>query len=39
MITSFYYRKLKRGGIGISRVIHGKRDQMKALSTQPNKNV
>ena len=34
-----YYRKLKRGGIGISRVIHGKRDQKKALSTQPNKNV
>jgi plasmid stabilization system protein ParE len=34
-----YYHKLKRGGIGISRVIHGKRDQKKALSTQSNKKA
>ena len=34
-----YYRKLKRGGIGISRVIHAKRDQRKALSTQSNKKA
>ena len=26
-----YYRKAKRGGIQVARVIHGKRDQGKAL--------
>ena len=26
-----YYRKAKRGGILISRVVHGRRDQQKAL--------
>ena len=34
-----YYRKLNRGGIGIARVIHGKRDQKKAISTKPDKPV
>ena len=27
-----YYRKAKRGGIHVARVIHGKRDQGKALA-------
>ena len=26
-----YYRKAKRGGIQISRIVHGMRDQLKAL--------
>jgi plasmid stabilization system protein ParE len=26
-----YYRKAKRGGIQVARIIHGKRDQGKAL--------
>ncbi|SRR5260370_1269731 len=32
-----YYRKAKRAGILVSRVVHGRRDQLKALKSKARK--
>src|SRR5438045_845968 len=34
-----YYRKAKRGGILVSRVVHGKRDQKKAFRAADRKRL